>query len=91
MESRERVRAALAGARVDRVPLALWRHHYTQAQTAEGLARATVDLSREYTPDLLVLTPLPFYLAQAWEIDVRSFNQDGVAPHLAGAYIARHH
>jgi uroporphyrinogen decarboxylase len=83
------VRAALAGARVDRVPLALWKHYYWQAQTAEGLARATVHLYSEYGPDLLVLTPTPFYLAQAWGIDVRTFSQDDVAPHLAGAYVAR--
>jgi uroporphyrinogen decarboxylase len=69
--------------------LALWQHHYHQAQTAEGLARATVDFYRQFRRDLLVLTPTPFYLAQAWEIDVRSFNQDEVAPHLAGATIAR--
>lgn len=81
--------AALQGSRVDRVPLALWKHHYAQAQTAEGLARATVDLFHRYTPDLLVLTPVPFYLAQVWGADVRSFNQDEIEPHLAGAAIAR--
>ena len=89
MDQRERVLAALKGRPVDRVPLALWKHHYHQAQTAEGLARATVDFFRLYGPDLLVLTPTPFYLAQAWGIDVRSFNQDDVAPHLAGARVAR--
>jgi uroporphyrinogen decarboxylase len=46
-------------------------------------------LYRAYGPDLLVLTPTPFYLAEAWEIDVRSFNQDEVPPHLAGAAVAR--
>ena len=89
MKPRERLRAALEGSSVDRVPLALWKHHYRQAQTAEGLARATVDVYRRYSPDLLVLTPTPFYLAQAWGIDVRSFNQDDVPPHLSGAYVAR--
>jgi uroporphyrinogen decarboxylase len=69
--------------------LALWTHHYYQAQTAEGLARATVGLYRAYSPDLLVLTPTPFYLAQAWGIDVHRFNQDDVAPHLAGVHVAR--
>jgi uroporphyrinogen decarboxylase len=69
--------------------VALWKHHYRQAQTAEGLARATVDFNRSLAPDLLVLTPSPFYLAQSWAIDVRTFNQDDVAPHLAGAYVAR--
>ena len=89
MDRRERVRAALAGARVDRIPLTLWQQHFFQAQTAEGLARATIHLYREYGPDLLVLTPTPFYLAQAWGIDVRTFSQDDVAPHLAGACVVR--
>ena len=79
----------MQGSHVDRVPLALWKHHYHQARTAEGLARATVDFDRRYTPDLLILTPNPFYLAQVWGVDVRTFSQDDVAPHLAGAYVAR--
>lgn len=89
MDRRERVLAALQGSQVDRVPLALWKHHYHQAQTAEGLAQATVELYTRYSPDLLILTPTPFYLAEAWEVDVRSFNQDEVPPHLAGATVAR--
>jgi uroporphyrinogen decarboxylase len=89
VERRDRVAAALQGSRVDRVPLALWKHYHHQAQTAEGLARATVDLYRKYDPDLLVVAPTPYYLAEAWGIDVRSFNQDDVAPHLAGAYVVR--
>ena len=89
MEQRERVFAALNGSRVDRVPLALWKHHYHRDQTAEGLARATLDVLRQYGPDLLILTPSPFYLAQAWDLDVRGFGQDDVAPHLAGAAVAR--
>jgi uroporphyrinogen decarboxylase len=89
VDSRERVLVALKGGQVDRVPLALWRYHYHRAQTAEGLARATVDFYRGLSPDLLILTPTPFYLAQAWDVDVRSFSQDDVPPHLAGAYVAR--
>jgi uroporphyrinogen decarboxylase len=69
--------------------LALWKHHYYRDQTAEGLARATLDVARQHSPDLLILAPSPFYLAQAWNLDVRSFAQDDVAPHLAGAAVAR--
>jgi uroporphyrinogen decarboxylase len=89
MEQRERVLAALNGQPVDRVPLALWRHHHRQSQTAEGLARATVAFYRQYRPDLLVLRPSPFYLAEAWGADVRSFSDDEVSPYLASAFVAR--
>ena len=89
MEQRERVLAALGGQPVDRVPLALWKHHHRQSQTAEGLARATVTFYRQYRPDLLVLTPSPFYLAEAWGADVRSFSDDDIPPYMAGAFVAR--
>jgi uroporphyrinogen decarboxylase len=89
MEQRERVLAALNGQPVDRVPLALWRHHHYQSQTAEGLARATVSFYRQYRPDLLVLTPSPVYMAEAWGADVRSFSSDDLPPYLASACVAR--
>lgn len=89
MEQRERVLAALNGQPVDRVPLALWRHHHYQSQTAEGLARATVAFYRQYRPDLLALTPSLFYMAEAWGAAVRSFSSDDLPPVLAGAYVGR--
>ena len=89
MEQRERVLAALNGQLVDRVPLALWRHYHYQCQTAEGLARATVTFYRQYRPDLVVLTPSPFYMAEAWGADVRSYSSDDLAPYMASAHVAR--
>jgi uroporphyrinogen decarboxylase len=89
MEQRERVLAALNGQSVDRVPVALWKHHHRQSQTAEGLARATATFYRRYHPDLLVLAPSPLYLAEAWGADVRSFADDNIPPYLAGAFVAR--
>ena len=89
MEQRERVLAALNGQPVDRVPLALWRHHHHQSQTAEGLARATAAFYRQYRPDLLVLRPSLFYMAEAWGAAVRSFSSDDLPPILAGAYVER--
>jgi uroporphyrinogen decarboxylase len=89
MNKRERVLAALEGRSVDRVPLTMWRHFYLQAQTAEGLARSTLDFYRRYDMDLIVLVPGPFYMAEGWGADVRSFGTDDVAPHLGSPAVPR--
>ena len=89
MDRRERVQAALEGRRVDRVPYALWRHFYYQGQTAEGLAQATLGFYEQYEPDLIVLMPGPFYIAEAWGVDIRSFNTDDLAPYIVSPVVAR--
>jgi uroporphyrinogen-III decarboxylase len=60
----------------------MWRCAYLQAETAAGLARFTLDFYERCKPDLLVLTPSPYYLAEAWGADVRSFRSDALAPIL---------
>ena len=87
MDRRARVLAALEGRRVDQIPFTLWRCAYLQAETADGLARSTLDLAGRYDVDLLVLTPGPYHLAQAWGADVRSFRSDAVAPVLGSPLI----
>jgi uroporphyrinogen decarboxylase len=89
MNKRERVQAALDGRNVDRVPFAIWRHFYYQAQTALGLARSTLDFYRGYNTDLIVLTPGPFFLAEPWGVDVRSFSTDDTAPYIASPTVVR--
>ncbi len=66
MTPRERVEAAVQGERPDRVPIALWRHFPRDDQTAEGLARATVEFQRAYRWDLVKVTPASGYPAEAW-------------------------
>jgi uroporphyrinogen decarboxylase len=87
MDRRARVLAALEGRPVDRVPLTAWRCAYLQAETAQGLARSTLDLLRCCNLDLLVLSPSPYYLAEAWDADVRSFRSDALAPYLGTARV----
>jgi uroporphyrinogen decarboxylase len=89
MERRERVLAALQGQRVDRVPFAMWQHFYLQSETAEGLARSTIEFCRRTRPDLAVLAPSPLYMVEAWGADVRSFSSDDLAPYLANAFVTR--
>ena len=80
MNKRERVLAALDGRRVDHVPFTVWRHYYFQDRSAEGLAQATLDFYRRYGPDMIVCSPGPFYMAEGWKMNVRSFSNDSI-PH----------
>lgn len=89
MDKRERVMAALDGRPVDRMPFALWRHFYAQDRTAQSLARATVDFYRRCDSDLIVMMPGPFYMAEAWGIDLRTFGNDEVAPYIVTATVGR--
>ena len=89
MNKRERIGAALAGRSVDRVPFCLWRHFYLQDRSAKNLSRGTLDFYRRFGTDLIVLAPGPFYVAEAWGLDLRSFGTDDVAPYLVEPYIER--
>ncbi len=66
MERRERVMAALKGERVDRPPVALWRHFPEDDQTAAGLARATAEWQRRWEWDFVKVTPTSGYPVEDW-------------------------
>jgi len=89
MNKRERIEAALAGRSVDRVPFCLWRHFYLQDRSAKDLSRATLDFYRRYGMDLIVLAPGPFFVAEGWGLDLRSFSTDDVEPYLVAPRIAQ--
>jgi uroporphyrinogen decarboxylase len=74
---------------VDHVPFAIWRHFYYQAQTANGLAQSTLDFYHRYNVDLIVLAPSPYYMAEGWGADVRSFSTDDTAPYIVSPTVAR--
>ena len=66
MNSRDRIRAAIAGKPVDRVPVALWRHFPGDDQRAESLAAAHVTFQKKYQWDLLKVTPASGYYGDDW-------------------------
>ena len=53
MYKKERVRTALAGKEVDRVPVAAWMHLSAFAQDPISLAEAEVDLTEKYDFDYI--------------------------------------
>ena len=54
MYREERVRAALAGKEVDRVPVAAWMHLSAFDQDPISLAEAEVDLTEKYDFDYIL-------------------------------------
>ncbi len=66
MTKHQRVRAALAGADVDRVPLSFWGHDFFREWTPEGLAQAMLERHRRYDWDYMKVNPRATYYAEAW-------------------------
>jgi uroporphyrinogen decarboxylase len=66
MTKKERVRAALAGDAVDRVPVSMWGHDYLREWSPDELAAATVESYRAYDWDFIKLNPRASYFSEAW-------------------------
>ena len=66
MNHRERLEAVLAGARHDRVPVALWRHFPVDDQEPASLAAATIDYQRSFDFDLIKVTPASSFCIKDW-------------------------
>ena len=66
MQKKERVRAALAGAAVDRPPAGFWGHDFRREWSAEGLAAAMLERFHAHDWDYMKVNPRATYYAQAW-------------------------
>lgn len=66
MNKCERVRAAIAGQDVDRLPLSFWKHDFTKEDTAEALARESLRLFDTFDWDFLKPQSRPFAFAEMW-------------------------
>ena len=63
---RQRMENCLAGAKLDRPPVALWRHFPVDDQTPEGLAKATLNFQKIYDFDLVKVTPASSFCLKDW-------------------------
>jgi uroporphyrinogen decarboxylase len=61
-----RLRELLAGALLDRPPVAAWRHFPVDDQDPVALAEVTLRFQEEYDWDLVKVTPAQTYLAELW-------------------------
>ena len=68
MSKEERLRAAIGGEKVDRPPVALWRHFPGDDQRPEDLAAATVAFQRRYDFDFVKVTPASSFCVRDWGV-----------------------
>jgi len=66
---RQRMEACLAGQRLDRPPVALWRHFPVDDQNPEKLAAATLQWQKTYDWDLVKVTPASSFALKDWGVD----------------------
>jgi uroporphyrinogen decarboxylase len=66
MTKAERVRAALRGEPVDRIPMSFWGHDWMREWSAEGLAEAMLERHVKFDWDWMKLNPRACYHSQAW-------------------------
>lgn len=66
LTKRERVKAALAGGPVDRIPIGLWRHFPDIDLDPTALAEALLDFHRRYDLDFIKVMPNGVYCVEDW-------------------------
>ncbi len=66
MTKGERVRAALAGGPVDRIPISLWRHFPDLDLNPTALAEALLAFHRRYDLDFMKVMPNGVYCVEDW-------------------------
>jgi uroporphyrinogen decarboxylase len=67
MDHWQRIRAALKGEPVDRVPICLWRHWPVEDHSSQTLAAAMVRWQQEYDCDLVKHAPAGSYVVEDWD------------------------
>jgi uroporphyrinogen decarboxylase len=71
----------LHGARIDRAPVASWRHFYQSEWNADALAEALIDFQADYEWDLIKLNYRATFYAEAWGLKA----QPGPNNHCKGS------
>ncbi len=66
---RERMEACLSGQKLDRPPVALWRHFPVDDQSPQNLASATLQWQNTYDWDLVKVTPASSFALKDWGVD----------------------
>src|SRR3972149_181483 len=62
----ERVRAALRGEEVDRLPVSMWRHFFTRETSASLLAEAMLGFQDRFDWDFMKVNPRASYHVEPW-------------------------
>jgi uroporphyrinogen decarboxylase len=67
----ERIRAAIKGQDVDRVPISMWRHFFTMETSSEPLAEAMLDFQSRFDWDFMKVNPRASYHVEDWGVKVK--------------------
>lgn len=70
-DKRKRLEAAIGGAKVDRPPVALWRHWPGDDQQAETLSAAHLKWQQDYDWDLVKVSPPSSFCLVDWGVEDR--------------------
>ena len=71
MSHRARLQACLAGDKLDRPPVALWRHFPVDDQTPDSLAAASAYFQNTFDFDLIKVTPTSSFCIKDWGVEDR--------------------
>jgi len=69
MSKRKRLETAISGGKVDRLPIAFWRHWPGDDQRADDLAAAHVDFQSLYDLDFIKVSPSSSFCVQDWGVE----------------------
>lgn len=67
----ERVRAALKGEDIDRVPVSMWRHFFSRETSAESLAEAMLSFQNRFDWDFMKVNPRASYHVEDWGVKTK--------------------
>ncbi len=83
MNKHERIHAAIKRQKVDRVPIALWRHFPKDDLDSERLAQRVVEFQSKYDFDLVKVTPAAGYMDEMYGAQLKDAgNREGTREHI---------
>jgi uroporphyrinogen decarboxylase len=85
----ERIRAALRGEDVDRVPVSMWRHFFSKETSAESLAKAMLSFQDRFDWDFMKVNPRASYHVEDW--GVRTEYHGDAEPEVVETPVKTHH
>ncbi len=83
MDKHERIHAAIKKQKVDRPPVALWRHFPKDDLESEQFAKRVVEFQSKYDFDLVKVTPAAGYMDEMYGAELRDAgNREGTREHV---------
>ncbi len=89
LAKRERLKRTLDGRKVDRLPVALWRHFFVEEVSREGLVEAMVRWQKTCDWDFLKINPRACYHVQDWGSQYEFSGNEHIPPTLVRPAVRR--